>query len=128
VQGDPATHARALLGRIINIASATVAIASPGIDRLPREQDGRHRVLRGRCRQLSAMMGSRSTRCPVTHPHGDGRGPGAAVVDASLSRRVIHRMAEPEDIAGSVLVLAAEDTGWITGQTITANGSNAFGL
>jgi NAD(P)-dependent dehydrogenase (short-subunit alcohol dehydrogenase family) len=32
----------------------------------------------------------------------------AAVVNASLGRQVIHRMAEPEDIAGSVLILAAE--------------------
>ena len=52
----------------------------------------------------------------------------AAIVDASLSRQVIHRMAEPEDIAGSVLLLAAGDAGWITGQTIMANGGNAFGL
>jgi NAD(P)-dependent dehydrogenase (short-subunit alcohol dehydrogenase family) len=37
-------------------------------------------------------------------------------------------MAEPGDIAGSVLILAAEDAGWITGQTIMANGGNSFGL
>jgi NAD(P)-dependent dehydrogenase (short-subunit alcohol dehydrogenase family) len=52
----------------------------------------------------------------------------AAVVSASLGRQVIHRMAEPGDIAGSVLILAAEDAGWITGQTIMANGGNSFGL
>jgi hypothetical protein len=36
-------------------------------------------------------------------------------------------MAEPDDIAGSVLILAADQAGWITGQTIMANGGNSFG-
>jgi NAD(P)-dependent dehydrogenase (short-subunit alcohol dehydrogenase family) len=49
-------------------------------------------------------------------------------VDASLGRQVIHREAEPAGIAGSVFVLAADEAGWITGQTIMANGGNAFGL
>jgi NAD(P)-dependent dehydrogenase (short-subunit alcohol dehydrogenase family) len=41
---------------------------------------------------------------------------------------VIHREAEPADIAGSVLLLAADEAGWITGQSIMANGGNAFGI
>ena len=49
-----------------------------------------------------------------------------AVVNNSLGRQVIHRMAEPDDIAGSVLILAADQAGWITGQTIMANGGNSF--
>jgi NAD(P)-dependent dehydrogenase (short-subunit alcohol dehydrogenase family) len=56
--------------------------------------------------------------------------PPAASAKRSLSacRQVIHRMAEPDDIAGSVLILAADQAGWITGQTIMANGGNSFGL
>ena len=45
-----------------------------------------------------------------------------------LGRQVIHRPAEPADIAGSVFLLAADEAAWITGQTIMANGGNAFGL
>jgi NAD(P)-dependent dehydrogenase (short-subunit alcohol dehydrogenase family) len=37
-------------------------------------------------------------------------------------------LAEPGDIAGSVLVLAADQAGWITGQAIMAHGGNSFGL
>jgi NAD(P)-dependent dehydrogenase (short-subunit alcohol dehydrogenase family) len=37
-------------------------------------------------------------------------------------------MAEPEDVAGGVLMLAGDEAGWITGQAIMANGGNAFGL
>jgi len=51
-----------------------------------------------------------------------------AIVKASLGRQVIHREAEPADIAGSVFLLAADEAGWITGQTIMANGGNAFAL
>jgi hypothetical protein len=51
-----------------------------------------------------------------------------AVVNKSVSRQVIHRMPEPDDIAGSVLILAADQAGWITGQAIMANGGNSFGL
>jgi NAD(P)-dependent dehydrogenase (short-subunit alcohol dehydrogenase family) len=51
-----------------------------------------------------------------------------AVGEASLGRQVIRRDAEPADIAGSVFLLSADEAGWITGQTITANGGNAFAL
>jgi len=51
-----------------------------------------------------------------------------AAVNNSLGHQVIHRMAEPDDIAGSVLILAADQAGWITGQTVMANGGNSFGL
>jgi hypothetical protein len=36
-----------------------------------------------------------------------------AIVDASLGRQVIHRQAEPDDIAGSVFLLAADEAAWI---------------
>ena len=114
-------------GRVINVASATVAIASP-VSIAYRASKMASSGSRGRCQQRSAMTGSRSTRCSRRSPTRQCRGLPAAVVDASLSRQVIHRMAEPEDIAGSVLILAAEDAGWITGQTIMANGGNSFGL
>ena len=50
------------------------------------------------------------------------------IVSSSLGRQVIHRMAEPDDIAGGILMLAGDDAGWITGQAIMANGGNAFSL
>ena len=35
-------------------------------------------------------------------------------------------LTEPAGIADSVLMLVGDDAGWITGQTIMANGGNAF--
>jgi NAD(P)-dependent dehydrogenase (short-subunit alcohol dehydrogenase family) len=115
-------------GRIINISSATVAIASPVSIAYRTAKMG----VVGFTRALSATLGDDGitinavlpslTRTPmiesVTEP----------IVSASLGRQVIHRMAEPDDIAGSILMLAGDDARWITGQAIMANGGNAFSL
>jgi NAD(P)-dependent dehydrogenase (short-subunit alcohol dehydrogenase family) len=115
-------------GRIINMASASVAIASPVSIAYRTSKTG----VIGFTRALSATLGDAGitvnvvlpslTRTPMT------QGLPEAIVSNSLGRQVIHRMAEPDDIAGSVLILAADQAGWITGQTIMANGGNSFGL
>lgn len=78
----------------------------------------------------AAMTASRSVSANAPSPNSSGceTDESAAPVVASLGRQVIHRMAEPEDIAGGILMLAGDDAGWITGQAILANGGNAFGL
>ena len=115
-------------GRVINVASATVALASPVSIAYRASKMG----VIGLTRALSATLGDdgitiNAVLPSLTHTAMTENLP-AAVVNASLGRQVIHRMAEPEDIAGSVLILAAEGAGWITGQTIMANGGNSFGL
>jgi NAD(P)-dependent dehydrogenase (short-subunit alcohol dehydrogenase family) len=115
-------------GRVINVASATVAIASPVSIAYRASKMG----VIGFTRALSATFGDDGitinavlpslTRTAMTD------GLPQAVVEASLSRQVIHREAEADDIAGSVFLLASDDAGWITGQTLMANGGNAFGL
>src|SRR6266581_3350924 len=115
-------------GRIINMASATVAIASPVSIAYRTSKMG----VIGFTRALSATLGDDgitiNTVLPSLTRTAMAEDLPAAVVDASLGRQVIHRMAEPEDIAESVLILASEEAGWITGQTIMANGGNSFGL
>jgi NAD(P)-dependent dehydrogenase (short-subunit alcohol dehydrogenase family) len=115
-------------GRVINVASATVAIASPVSIAYRASKMG----VIGFTRALSATFGDDGitinavlpslTRTAMTD------GLPQQVVDASLSRQVIHREAEAADIAGGVFLLASDDAGWITGQTLLANGGNAFGL
>jgi 3-oxoacyl-[acyl-carrier protein] reductase len=115
-------------GRVINVASATVAIASPVSIAYRTSKMG----VIGFTRALSATFGDEGitinavlpslTRTAMTD------GLPQPIVDASLARQVIHRLAEPADIASSVFLLAADEAGWITGQTIMANGGNAFGL
>jgi NAD(P)-dependent dehydrogenase (short-subunit alcohol dehydrogenase family) len=115
-------------GRVINMASATVAIASPVSIAYRTSKMG----VIGFTRALSATLGDAGITINVVLPSltrtAMTEGLPEAIVNNSLGRQVIHRMAEPEDIAGSVLILAADDAGWITGQTIMANGGNSFGL
>ena len=115
-------------GRVINVSSATVAIASP----VSIAYRTSKMAVVGFTRALSATVGDDGitvnavlpslTRTPMTE------GLPEPIVTNSLGRQVIHRMAEPEDIAGGILMLASDDAGWITGQAIMANGGNAFGL
>ncbi len=115
-------------GRVINIASATVAIASPVSIAYRTSKMG----VIGFTRALSATLGDEGITINAVLPSltrtAMTEGLPQAIVDASLGRQVIHREAEPADIAGSVFLLAADEAGWITGQTIMANGGNAFGL
>jgi NAD(P)-dependent dehydrogenase (short-subunit alcohol dehydrogenase family) len=115
-------------GRVINVSSATVAIASP----VSIAYRTSKMAVVGFSRALSATVGDDGitvnavlpslTRTPMTE------GIPEPIVTNSLGRQVIHRMAEPEDVAGGILMLASDDAGWITGQSIMANGGNAFGL
>ncbi len=115
-------------GRVINVSSATVAIASPVSIAYRTSKMG----VIGFTRALSATLGDdgitiNAVLPSLTHtPMTDGLP--EPVVASSLGRQVIHRMAEPEDVAGAILMLAENDAGWITGQSIMANGGNAFGL
>ena len=115
-------------GRVVNLASATVAIASPVSIAYRASKMG----VIGFTRALSATLGDEGITINAVLPSltrtAMTEGLPQAVVDASLSRQVIHREAEAADIAGGVLLLASDDAGWITGQTIMANGGNAFGL
>jgi NAD(P)-dependent dehydrogenase (short-subunit alcohol dehydrogenase family) len=115
-------------GRIINMASATVAIASPVSIAYRTSKMG----VIGFTRALSATLGDAGITVNVVLPSLTRTAMSEGLPDAigsnSLGRQVIHRMAEPDDIAGSVLILAADQAGWITGQTIMANGGNSFGL
>jgi NAD(P)-dependent dehydrogenase (short-subunit alcohol dehydrogenase family) len=115
-------------GRVINIASATVAIPSPVSIAYRTAKMGTI----GFTRALSATLGDEGITINAVLPSltrtAMTEGIPQPIVDASLSRQVIHRQAEPADIAGSVFLLAADEAAWITGQTIMANGGNTFGL
>ena len=115
-------------GRVINVSSATVAIASPVSIAYRASKMG----VIGFTRGLSATLGDQGITINAVLPSltrtAMTEGLPQQVVEASLGRQVIHREAEPADIAGSVFLLASDEASWITGQTIMANGGNSFGL
>jgi NAD(P)-dependent dehydrogenase (short-subunit alcohol dehydrogenase family) len=88
-------------GRVINIASATVAIASPVSIAYRTSKMG----VIGFTRALSATLGDEGITINAVLPSltrtAMTEGLPQAIVDASLGRQVIHREAEPADIAGA---------------------------
>jgi hypothetical protein len=48
-------------------------------------------------------------------------------LESAANERAIKRVAEPADLAGAVLFLSGEDSGFITGQTLLVNGGTTFG-
>ena len=113
-------------GRIVNVSSASVAIASPVSIAYRVSKMGTI----GLTRALSATLGDDGitinavlaslTRTAMTE------GLPEEIVSASLARQVIHRIAEPHDIADAVVMTVSDEAAWITGQTILANAGNAF--
>jgi 3-oxoacyl-[acyl-carrier protein] reductase len=86
----------------------------------------------GLTRALSATLGDEAITinavvASLTHT-AMAEGVPEAIVDDSVGRQVIHRMAEPGDIARAVAMVASDEAGWITGQSILANGGNAFSI
>jgi len=115
-------------GRVINIASASVAIASPVSIAYRASKIG----IIALTRALSATLGdegitTNAVVAPRTHT-AMAEGVPEAIVSDSVGRQVIHRMAEPPEIAGAVAMVASDEAGWITGQSILANGGNAFSI
>jgi 3-oxoacyl-[acyl-carrier protein] reductase len=115
-------------GRVINIASASVAIPSPVSIAYRVSKMG----VIGLTRALSATLGDdgitiNAVVASLTHTAMSQDVPEAIMRD-SVGRQVIHRMAEPDDIAGAVIMVASDEASWVTGQTILANAGNAFSV
>lgn len=53
---------------------------------------------------------------------------GAKDIAAYQSGVPLNRMGTPEELARTVAFLASDDSAYITGQTITVNGGNTYGI
>jgi 3-oxoacyl-[acyl-carrier protein] reductase len=47
-------------------------------------------------------------------------------LQTSLQRLILKRIPEPDDVVGTVLFLTSDDSSFVTGQTIMANGGGGF--
>ena len=113
-------------GRIINIASATVFSGSP----LWMHYVASKGAVIGMTRVMAREVGAQGVTVNAIAP-------GFTLTEASLGliedaenygvdRGAIKRASQPEDIVGTALFLAGEQSGYITGQTIVVDGGKQF--
>jgi len=114
-------------GRIVNITSDTLLFTGTGATAYKASKAGVIGFTRGLAADLGEhgitvnAVGPAHTRTPGILESG-----GAAGLEMSAQRRIIKRIAEPDDVVGTILFLASDDSYFVTGQTIMANGGSGF--
>jgi NAD(P)-dependent dehydrogenase (short-subunit alcohol dehydrogenase family) len=122
-------------GRVITIVSeaarfgdaylapyAAAKAGAAGFCRSVAREVGRHGVTVN-CVSLATV------RTPTTSAEGDEPDdPNDPAVRKRLSRYIVRRRGEPEDVAGMVTYLASPRASWITGQTYPVNGGYTLAL
>ena len=114
-------------GRIISIASVVGATGNPGQSNYAAAKAG----MVGFSKSLAREIASRNITVNVVAPGFIDTDMTQALDDKqreSLMTDIpLQRLGEPEDIAASVLFLASEQGGYITGQTLHVNGGMYMG-
>ena len=112
-------------GSIVQIASVAGFIALPGRGPYSAAKAG----MMGLTRVMAVEVADLGIRVNAVAPGStrtalieQGLQDGSIKLEAILSEIPMGRMATPDDIAGTVLFLASEDAGYITGQTLVVDG------
>jgi NAD(P)-dependent dehydrogenase (short-subunit alcohol dehydrogenase family) len=114
-------------GKIINIGSGIWLQGMPGV---PHYVSSKAAVM-GLTRTLAKELGQFNINVNTLAPGGTdsgakiGRGDDAPIAP-SRAGRSIPRIETPEDLTGTMVFLASEDSNFITGQMITINGGDAL--
>src|SRR5216684_2354971 len=114
-------------GSIINIGSTASVAAYPTLSIYVASKS----AVNGLTRVLSKEFGPRKIRVNALNPGGtETEGTHAAGVMGTESKKQIiastsfGRVGQPEDIARVAVFLGSDDAGWLTGETIFANGGH----
>jgi NAD(P)-dependent dehydrogenase (short-subunit alcohol dehydrogenase family) len=113
-------------GRIINVSSGSIAVNSPISIAYRASKMGVIGLTRALALEVGADAITINAVCPSVTNTAMGAELPQQAIEAGVARQSIKRFAEPPDIAGAVLMLADDRSGWITGQTIMANAGAAF--
>ncbi|MBN3788822.1 SDR family NAD(P)-dependent oxidoreductase [Burkholderia sp. Ac-20353] len=109
-------------GRIVNIASNSIGTPTAGLSHYMASKMGAIGFTRGLANDLGKFgitvnaVAPALTKTPGTNSFAEDR------VDAAIQWQSIKRIAEPYDIAGPVLFLTSEDSGFVTGQLLVVDG------
>ncbi len=111
-------------GSIVNIASVTAVMAIGNQAAYVASKAG----VNGLTKAMAVGLAHRGVRVNAIGPGSIETDMAAVVLSDEeslarvMSRTPLHRMGQPEDIAGAALFLASDDSSYITGQTIYVEG------
>lgn len=114
-------------GRIVNITSGSLLSPSGRLTAYKASKAGVIGFTRGLAADLGGhgitvnAVGPALTRTPGVIEAGNEE-----MLQNSLQRLIVKRIPEPDDVVGTVLFLTSEDSSFVTGQTIMANGGGGF--
>jgi NAD(P)-dependent dehydrogenase (short-subunit alcohol dehydrogenase family) len=120
-------------GKIINISSSSIIEGVRGMPHYVASKGAIMALTRCMARELGDFKINVNTIAPgYTHSEGGERVdrnkalPLPPLEDVQVSRRSIKRAAVPEDLVGTALFLATDDSAFITGQMIVHDGGLSF--
>ena len=115
-------------GRIVNFTSGSVQLSVPNMAAYKASKMGAIGLTRG----MAADLGQYGITVNAASPSFT-RTPGALSIPAAADRleaiakqQAIKRISEPEDVVGLILFLTGEDSHFVTGQTILADGGLCY--
>lgn len=115
-------------GSVINIGSEVIALGNSHFSSYVTAKS----AMLGMTRSWASELGEFGIRVNLVNPgfipverHRDV---GTEDITAYQSGVPLNRMGTPEELAKTVAFLASDDSAYITGQTITVNGGNTFGI
>jgi NAD(P)-dependent dehydrogenase (short-subunit alcohol dehydrogenase family) len=116
-------------GKIINISSGTIFEGVPGLPHYIASKGAVMALTRGMARELGDYKINVNSIAPgFTHSEGgdefdrDKKFPSVPLDELQLPQRCIKRPIYPEDLVGSAIYLASDDSKLITGQLILCDG------
>jgi NAD(P)-dependent dehydrogenase (short-subunit alcohol dehydrogenase family) len=114
-------------GRIVNITSDSVLIPMAGSVAYKASKMAVIGFTRGLAGDLAAHGITVNAASPsLTRTPGVMERIGEERLQTMSSRQLIKRIAEPDDLTGLVLFLTSDDAGFVTGQTMMADGGLTF--
>jgi NAD(P)-dependent dehydrogenase (short-subunit alcohol dehydrogenase family) len=114
-------------GRIINFTSGSVQLAVEGMSAYKASKMGAIGLTRGMASDLGRYGITVNAVSPsLVGTPGVLAGPGAAKLEMMANTQAIKRRSEPTDIVGLILFLTSQESHFVTGQTILADGGLTF--
>lgn len=116
-------------GRIVNIASGTAFKGAPGMLHYVASKGAILSMTRSLATEFApdnVLVNCVSPGFTLTESVKAADAVNAAFLDKAVDTRLIKRHAEADDVARVIYFLASPDSGFVTGQTIAADGGSVF--